>query len=230
VRRDLLNNYDRELVHLDRELGRLFAYLESSGLAATTTVVFTSDHGEYFGEHDLVFHSKALHAPVVRVPLMIRGPDVPAGRSAKPVQGIDLFPTILEQLGLEPAPGPARSVFADEASEVVAEWYYSESGLLLEKVPGRFERDLCSYRLGPLRAILSSRSDAESELYDLSNDPLERRDLSAGRGADLAVIRARVEAWLEAHPPAEQIRLDRSTLNEAERRAAAELGYAVEDE
>lgn len=229
IQRDIENNYDREILALDAELGRLFAYLADSGLDRRTSVVFTSDHGEYFGEHEIVFHSKALHAPVVNVPLVIRGPGIEPGVSRKPVQGIDLFPTVLDLLGLPSAPSQGVSVFAEETSAIVSEWYMSESGLLLDKVPGRFERDLTSLRDGPLRAILSSRGDAEAELYDLESDPEESRNLAAIRSAELQRLKQALQDWLARVPSADDLRTSGGDLSDADRRAAAELGYA-EDE
>ena len=96
VRKYLVNQYDRELIRLDRELGRLFAFLASSGLEDRTTVFLTSDHGEYLGEHGLLFHSQHLHDEVINVPLVVRGPGIRPGRSSTPVQSVDLFPAVLE--------------------------------------------------------------------------------------------------------------------------------------
>jgi hypothetical protein len=56
AKRYLINSYDRELIHLDGELRRLFKYIDDVGLAENTTIIVTSDHGEYFGEHGLIKH------------------------------------------------------------------------------------------------------------------------------------------------------------------------------
>src|SRR5262249_12968071 len=100
VRRSLVNAYDRELEHLDGELGRLFRWLETSGLSDEVVVIVTSDHGEYFGEHGLIDHAVHLYNEAVDVPLIVKGPGIAPGRIERPVQLVDVFPTALEVLGL----------------------------------------------------------------------------------------------------------------------------------
>lgn len=228
VLRDIVNNYDREILHLDAELARLFQFLEESGLDERTTVVLTSDHGEYFGERDLWFHSKALHNEVVNVPLVVHGPTITPGRSDKPVQSVDLFPTITDLLGLEIRPVQGASVLGDEQHPIVSEWYQSESGILLQRVPGRFERDLRTIRDGSLRLIASSRGGQEHELYEIAGDPTETHDLSADR-ARVEDLTKKLQRWMAKHPPAAKIAQDRSSLDQDDLDAAQELGYKHDD-
>jgi len=201
IRRFLINSYDRELIHLDGELQRLFEFIERTGLDRTTTVVVTSDHGEYFGDHGLVKHGLDLHDDVIRVPLIVKAPGGPSGRSNKPVQGSDLFPTILEQLRV-PYDGEVdgRSVFGTEASEIVSEWYPSQRKYALDPVfAGRFDRTIRALQEGPLKLSADDRGGVV--LYDRAEDPGETIDQGPGRPEVVRALLARLQRWLADHPP-----------------------------
>ena len=227
VLRDLVNHYDREIEHLDGELARLFAHLEESGLAERTCVLLTSDHGEYFGERSLIFHSKHLHREVVDVPLVLRGPGIPAGRSAKPVQSVDVFPTVLELLGLEFRAGvQGRSLLGDAEHPIVSEWYASENaGFLDPRYGGRLDRDLVTIRDGPLRLFASVR-ERDLELYDRASDPAETTNLASERPDRIAALQALLAEWLKTVPPAEALQRRREEYDPRDVELIEELGYA----
>jgi arylsulfatase A-like enzyme len=99
-------DYDREARHLDDELGRLLGTLRRLDLADRTIVIVTSDHGEEFGEHGGLGHGRTLYREVLQVPLIVWAPGlVPAARLEAPVSLIDVAPTVLDLLELEPDPG-----------------------------------------------------------------------------------------------------------------------------
>jgi arylsulfatase A-like enzyme len=88
---------------IDDQIGLLMSFMESEGLFDRTLVIFTSDHGDYLGDHWLgeryLFHNES-----VRVPLIIADPSAQADRtrgetSRSLVESIDLIPTIIEYLG-----------------------------------------------------------------------------------------------------------------------------------
>jgi len=91
--------YDEGVRYLDDALARFFGELERRGLAADSTVVLTSDHGEEFLEHGRYVHTQA-YPESLRVPLLIVHPDVVAPRRVAPlVETIDLLPTLAELAG-----------------------------------------------------------------------------------------------------------------------------------
>jgi arylsulfatase len=92
--------YDGEIRYFDRELGRVLAALREWGIAPF--VVLTADHGEALGEGGYWFaHGHALTEDQLRVPLILHGPGVPAGRVVSaPVDTLDIAPTILRRAGL----------------------------------------------------------------------------------------------------------------------------------
>lgn len=95
-----IERYDQEIAYTDREVGRLLAALEAKGYADNTVVIFTSDHGEEFGDHGGSFHYTAFEENV-RVPFAITGPDVTPGVADARAQQIDFLPTVLGIAGVE---------------------------------------------------------------------------------------------------------------------------------
>jgi arylsulfatase A-like enzyme len=108
--------YKAELEMVDRWIGRLLERLEALGLADDTAVIFTSDHGFYFGEHGGLFGKmiagqpengerrwlrSPLYDEVISLPLFVRVPGVEPRTDERVVSAIDLAPTVLDLLGLE---------------------------------------------------------------------------------------------------------------------------------
>src|SRR6185295_8221902 len=87
VLRAWIDRYDESLLYLDEQIGRLLDELARRGVLDNTIVVFTSDHGENWGEHELIYHGHSLYQEQIRIPLIVRYPArVAAGtRSAAPV-------------------------------------------------------------------------------------------------------------------------------------------------
>lgn len=105
----IISLYDGEIRQTDDALGKFFEYLEKKGLASNTLIVFTSDHGEEFGEHGRVgIHSHTLFDELLRVPLIMKFPGVlPAGKVIEQqVQSVDILPTILDLLKIPISPHP----------------------------------------------------------------------------------------------------------------------------
>lgn len=211
--------YDRELLYLDRHVGRLLDALERDGRLADTAIVVTSDHGEVFGEHGLYFHNLTLYENVTRVPLYVHRPGVPGGgTSDEPVTTVDLFGMSLDLAGLPPARRPPPPPPPDPPGATgwrwVGEWYRDEE--LAQKVedPESLRRDLVAWVDGDRKAIVSSRDVVE--LYDLAADPWETRNLAAAASeAERAALVERARRWWEERPPLAEIpdgELDPETL------------------
>ena len=95
--------YDAEIRHMDAELGRLFGWLRETGQWEETTVIVAADHGELHGEHGLYGHEFALYDELVNVPLLVNHPALDAGRYDGLVELLDLYHTVLDVLGVDPA-------------------------------------------------------------------------------------------------------------------------------
>jgi arylsulfatase len=94
--------YDGEITEFDRHLGRLVRTLKTTGILDRSIVVFTSDHGEAFGEENLYCaHSEGLSDVLLRVPLFVRVPGHPPAVRTDTVRLIDVARTILETLSID---------------------------------------------------------------------------------------------------------------------------------
>ena len=91
----------------DDLVGRLDAALDRLGRRAETLLVVTSDHGEGLGDHGEAVHGFFVYESTLAVPLVARGPGIPAGTQvATTVRSVDLLPTALDLLGVPLAAGP----------------------------------------------------------------------------------------------------------------------------
>jgi arylsulfatase A-like enzyme len=107
VRETVIPAYMGLIREIDDQMGRLWAFLEARGLFENTMIVFTSDHGDYLGDHWLG-EKELLHEESVRIPMIVYDPrpeaDATRGQRLHGlVEGIDLIPTFVEALGGKPA-------------------------------------------------------------------------------------------------------------------------------
>lgn len=110
-RRRAISAYYALCTMMDGHVGAICAALEETGAAETTSVIYTSDHGEALGERGHWGKSN-LYGECTQVPLVIAGPDAPSGITCDtPVNLIDLAPTFLSTFGLADASLPGRSLF-----------------------------------------------------------------------------------------------------------------------
>jgi arylsulfatase len=170
--------YDGEVAYLDRQVGRLLAFLESRGLLEDTLIAVVADHGENLGDHGILYRHAGLWDTTTHVPLMIRWPGRAREGRRIPglVQTIDLFPTLVAAAGLEAPPqdgidlreltGPGRNgrrvVFAEHADRL---------GLMARTPHHKYIFSQGNTLFLPDGAYL----------YDLKTDPREEKNL-AGRG------------------------------------------------
>lgn len=189
--------YDRAVRNLDAALGELFAELRQRGLLQHTLVVVTSDHGEYFGEHGLVEHSKDVYEEALRVPLVVKfpGQTEPAVR-AEPITLAHLPRLILDGLSGEiSARHAAGFPLVPGEGPLVAENYYSRlRDVLDERFGERFRRVRTVLYEGGYKLIHSS--DGRHELYNLARDPSESENLAESEGPHLESMVAELEQLL----------------------------------
>ena len=107
VREHVIPAYMGLIKEIDDHLGRLWAFMEERGLMDNTMIVFTSDHGDYLGDHYLG-EKELLHEESVRIPMIVYDPraeaDTTRGKRLDALtEGIDLIPTFVEAVGGAPA-------------------------------------------------------------------------------------------------------------------------------
>ena len=164
-----LANYTSLIREVDSQIGRFLAWLRERGLADDTIVIVTGDHGEAFGEpHGGSGHGFTAYDEELRVPLIIWNPRLfrDGGRVTTVGSHIDLAPTILDLLGLRSPNGWDGASLFDERKPPRAYLFAAAWGQYLLGV-----------RSGDWKYIYDARLGSE-ELYNLTEDPDERRDLS----------------------------------------------------
>lgn len=172
-----MRDYLKTLKSLDDNVGRLLRYLDESGLAENTLVVYTSDQGFYMGEHGW-FDKRFMYEESMRTPLVMRMPGGARGDIGELVQNIDYAPTFLELAGAEiPADIQGRSLLPLLRGEHPADWrpalYYHFYEYPAEHMVKRH------YGVRTDRwKLIHFYNDIDCwELYDLENDPHELRNL-----------------------------------------------------
>jgi arylsulfatase A-like enzyme len=201
-RRNIIGLYDGEIRYTDENLiGPLVAKLKALGIYDRTMIVLTSDHGDEFFEHGSWLHTHSVYDEVIRVPLIVKFfASRNAGRTVRASAfGVDVMPTIAEELGIKVPSGgiDGRSLLpladgGDEASGNSAPLGLSEVAsramsihiplkVALVRSPFKFiinepySREDLAYFLSPPPPL------AAVELFDISNDPGETRNLAAER-------------------------------------------------
>ncbi len=213
-----VRRYEAEVRHVDREIGRLFAALERRGLRDESLIVFTSDHGEGLGEHDYYFaHGEYLYEHQTHVPLILAWGDHLTGRETIPVQHIDVLPTVLGRLGIEPTvPLPGKDLLDDPTPRAI----FSVMRSPLVKDTWKFALARDHWKL-----IHTPRGE-RTELYALDVDPGEDDDLA--ERAEHAERRERLRARLERIRRLDRLSAGKPAapaLTPAERARLRALGY-----
>ena len=245
-----LDRYDQEIAFTDREIGRLLAALEERGLSKRTVVIFTSDHGEEFGDHGGKYH-ETLYEEIVQVPLTIRVPGRTPGESAVPAEQVDFVPTILALAGIERPEGlPGKDLLATSGgggagapgAPATAAGSASSAGAICmerDRPPGFRQRGIID---GDLKVIAVAPSDTNlipwasrgvywqannvhvgTWMFDLSADPRETRNLFAGGLA--GAHGPRLLAAIAEYTKDEQQRTAEVPMDERLREQLRALGY-----
>jgi arylsulfatase A-like enzyme len=208
----IVDLYDGAILYTDDNLARILETLGDLGMAESTLVAVTGDHGEAFGEHGLSFtHDFTLYDEVLRVPLVIRGPGVaPGGSIAQQVRLMDVAPTLLEMAGVEPmSGGEARSLapllrggtlpylpaFAESAP--ARPQFPEQEKIYLPGIRGKWRM----VRTDRWKLIQIPRAEGDLyELYDLVDDPGETKNLFADLPGEAAKLQPLLKAWMAGDP------------------------------
>jgi choline-sulfatase len=210
--------YDGEIAFDDAVVGSMLDRIDRLGLLSSTLIAIVGDHGESLGDHGEVTHAMFVYEAALRVPMILWWPGhVPAARRIGAlVRGIDLAPTLLDLAGVPALAGAAGQSLmplvrggAPGPGSAYGETYFP----------------LFYMGWAPLRSIQDDRwkfIDAPTrELYDLSTDPQEQRNVADREPGRAAALGRALEALTSGHQaPASAATMDRETTEKL-----AALGY-----
>lgn len=212
------------MAYTDDLLGQFYGVVKELGLEENLLTAVISDHGEAFMDHGYISH-RTIHQEILEVPFLFRLPGAEhAGRRVeRHVEGIDLFPSLLELLGL-PVPDHIQGrSFAPDLLGISSEPSEPWSELAS---PGS---DMAALRRDDWKLIAFPSRDESGALFDLASDPREKSnriqdkpELAEGLREDMKRIAEENRALLERFAP-RAIRLDEQGLLELQ-----QLGYAEE--
>jgi arylsulfatase A-like enzyme len=218
----LRDQYDGEILEVDREIERLVGELSRRGLMERTLLVVTADHGEELGEHGGLLHGRTLYEEVLKVPFLLWSPDgLPSRRSEEVFYQLDFMPTALEALG-RPVP---------EGLDGLPRWREAVTGSEPQERDLFFHLDLeghgaLALLAGPWKLVHTNRPPF-NRLTDLRRDPGETgTPLPEGEGSRRLFTRL-----IDHHNRLAGIALERrtTTLEPRLRRSLAALGYLQVD-
>jgi len=228
VRDAVMPGYMGLIKQIDDQLGELFRFMEARGLMETTMIVFTSDHGDYLGDH-WMGEKDLFHEPVIRAPLIVYDPDPRAdatrgSRCDALVEAVDIAPTFLDACGGVAVPHvmDGRSLRpllfgkrpGDWRAHVVCEYDYAFQDSRIEL--GTPSRDAW------LRMIFDGRwkyvlaEGYRPMLFDLASDPHEFVDLGAAPEHELERQRLHEALFRWARQPRQRVTIPDGAIESME--------------
>ncbi|MCR9125130.1 MAG: sulfatase-like hydrolase/transferase [Rhodobacteraceae bacterium] len=238
VRKHVIPAYMGLIKQLDDNLGRLFAWMDAEGLSRDTIVAFTSDHGDYMGDHwmgDKDFY----HEMAVKVPLIVADPRPEADATRNTVSDalvemIDLAPTFMAALGCPAMPQviEGRDLTPllhghDGFSRryVISEHDYHWSEMARELAVPQAEAHTTMIFDGRWKYIRCE--GFRPVLFDLETDPDEIHDIGASQTEDHIAVRARMEAAMLRWATRHHTRITATPQVLAGQKQAAETGILI---
>jgi arylsulfatase A-like enzyme len=231
------DSYDNSIRWVDSLLGIFFDELDKMGLRDRTLIVFSSDHGEAFGEHGGEGHARNVYGEVTQTPLIMSLPFqldpgiVVEARS----ENVDLWPTVLELLGLPAlADVDGQSMVPEIVAAARGEAPPDGDGVAfaqLDQAWGRTRegpRPMVAVNQGQWRLMFRAGFPERTELYDKWADPREQRNIAGERPEVAETLTERAVGYLKSPPPpwgedAPNVEIDEMQMNQL--RA---LGYGVQ--
>ena len=169
------------LLGVDESLGRILVALERKGILNDTVIVFTSDHGYFYGEHGLNQERRLAYEETIRIPLVIRYPLLAMAGSTPPEMAlsIDIAPTLLEVAGLQPGAGMQGRSLVPVLKKEAREW---RASFLIEYFtdtvyPRIRNMGYVAARTARHKYIQYRELQGMDELYDLDKDPYEETNI-----------------------------------------------------
>jgi arylsulfatase A-like enzyme len=227
--------YDNAIRWVDRVIGVLVEYLADMGYADNTLVVLTVDHGEAFRERGYEGHARMVYRETTQVPFLISLPFrlEPGLVVDAPTRNVDVWPTLLDLLGLEAPPGiDGRSrkpeILASARGEPLPAAEFTGVAHLDTHwgQRGRPPAPTVAVTDGRFRYVrLPVRGPGSEQLFDAQSDPAELHDRAGEDPETLERLRKLADAYLAEQPP--WGKAPTRSIDELELNQLRALGYAV---
>ena len=209
----IISTHDAEIKSVDDSFLVLLDFLKENGLYDNTLIIFTSDHGEEFGEHGTMgWHGTTLFDEVLHVPLIVKFPDSLYASTVvdQQVRSIDILPTLLDVCGI-----PDEEMF--------------EGTSLMRLIEGKKKTLFAVSEMGSYGKSIRTeawkyhRVHSKEMLFDLAKDPAEKIDLSKEYPDTRNRLKTALESLLvkrRISVPKDKAKLDKETLDQLR-----DLGY-----
>ncbi len=184
-----MDRYDSEIAYVDAAVGRLLAFVRDQRPGAI--VILAADHGEEFDEHGGRYHGSSLFDEQIRVPLIVSVPGVNARVISRPVELIDIAPTIL---GLLNIPVPARMRGTN-----LGPWLATPPADEMRLPPAFAEVEDKRMIVAGQEKLICDLNWGYCAYHDLAADPGERINLADERPERAAALRGMLDRWLDGH-------------------------------
>jgi choline-sulfatase len=171
--------YRAEVESIDERVGFILKALEYRGLLEETYIIFTSDHGEMYGEHNRMSHGGGFWEELMHIPLIISGPNLKAGTQVDSYLSLlDLMPTLKDLLGIKYSDNmQGQSFLPALLGRPVQDriLYFDQMDMQLE--PGKVRPDKAIIMHGHKFMMNFRNNRSVFSLFDLENDPQENENL-----------------------------------------------------
>jgi arylsulfatase A-like enzyme len=226
----IAKKYDAEIRFVDRQIGRIIDYLELNNRLDETLLIITADHGESLFNHGVYFTHDALYNDIIRVPLLIYSSQLKPKIVDELVQNIDIMPTILDLLDIDPQEKLDGVSFLPtiQYGQKVRDIVYSLTN-------NRIKQEHCIIAQNGFKYINSPNIQGSmcqycrkshrptEELFNLNSDPEEKFNLADSD--DFSNIKRELLSKLQEFPfvrLAEQVGVFSRTLNPSYKRKVSE--------
>ncbi len=193
-----MRDYAETAAAMDEQIGRLLTRLDELGLADNTVLIYAGDNGYLWGEHRLI-DKRWSYEESIRIPFLLRYPRrlvEPGRRHSSMVLNLDLAPTLLELAGVAPPQAMQGKslvpIIDGDDSPVRDAWIYKYFEDFPYPVPDQTALRTERYKL------VDYKRGRKDELFDLSDDPLEKNNLidEPERAAQVQALRARLASMV----------------------------------
>jgi len=196
--RQIIANYYGMISLIDHSVGRILMALDDLGLSENTLVIYTTDHGDWLGDHGLILKGPINYDGLMRVGFIVKGPGVPTNKVVDdPISTIDMKATIEDYAGVAPAREDHSTSLRGliEGNGETRDFAFNEWDINASRCGVALRLQCVRTKTHKLTLELESGA---GELYDMVNDPHEMNNVFDDPGH--AAVRRELEAMAATRP------------------------------